>query len=168
MRGRTLMLFAAAAGLVTACESSNDPAPPTRYSAAMNGANERPNPVTTTATGTFAATLGANDVLTYTITYTGLTSNSNLAHIHGPVLATGNAAAGVLINFNDPNNLRTITLGATSGTGTGTIDLKVAAPNNANVTADSLKKLLNSAKLYVNVHSTTNPSGEILGIITKP
>ena len=165
MRVSTLISFVACAGLLSACGSSNDPPAPTTYSASMNGANERPNPVTTTATGTFTATLGANDVLTYSLSFTGLTSNSNNAHIHGP-LPTTTATAGVLINFNDAAAGRTITLGATSGTGQGTIDLKVAP--NANVSADSLKKLFNTGKLYVNVHSVNNGGGEILGIITKP
>lgn len=167
MRVRSLMLFAAAAGLITACEDSTDPAPVT-YSATLNGANERPAAVATTATGSFNATLGANDILSYTVTFTGLSSNSSNAHIHGPIPATGNAAAGVLIPFNDAANGRTITLGATSGTGSGTIDLKLPAPNNAAVSADSLKKLFNTGKLYVNLHSTTNPGGEIAGIINRP
>jgi CHRD domain-containing protein len=132
----------------------------------MIGANERPNPVTTTGSGSFSATLGANDILTYSVTFTGLTSNSNNAHIHGPIPAQGNAAAGVLINFNEPSNGRTITFGSTSGSGTGTIDLKVGP--NANISADSFKVLLNNGKLYVNVHTVTNGGGEILGIITKP
>jgi hypothetical protein len=167
MRVRSLMMFAAAAGLITACEYSTDPAPVT-YSATLSGANERPNPVTTTATGTFNATLGTNDILSYTVSFSGLTGNSNNAHIHGPIPANGNAAAPVLVDFNEPTLGRTITLGATSGTGSGTIDLKLAAPGNANVSGDSLKKLFNTGKLYVNVHSATNTDGEILGIINRP
>ena len=73
----------------------------------------------------------------------------------------------MLVDFNQPTSGRTITLGATSGTGSGTIDLKLAAPNNANVSGDSLKVLLNTAKLYVNVHSANNGGGEILGNIIK-
>jgi len=165
MRGRALFLFAAAAGLAAACEDSTDP--DATYSATLLGANERPNAVTTTATGTFSATLDDNGILTYTVSFTGLTSNSNNAHIHGPIPATGNATAPVLVDFNQPTSGRTITLGATSGTGSGTIDLKLAAPNNANVSGDSLKVLLNTAKLYVNVHSANNGGGEILGNIIK-
>ena len=163
MRGRALMLLAAVAGIATACEDSTDP--PITYSATLLGANERPTAVQTTATGTFTATLGENDILTYNVTFTGLSSNSNNAHIHGPIAATGNAAAGVLINFNEPSAGRTITFGATSGTGQGTIDLKVGP--TASISGDSLKVLLNNAKLYVNVHSVTNPGGEILGIIVR-
>jgi hypothetical protein len=165
MRGRTLMLLAAVAGIATACEDSTDP--PIRYSATLSGANERPDPVTTSASGTFTATLGENDILTYNVTFTGLTTNSIGAHIHGPIPATGNAAAPVLIDFNAASAGRTITLGATSGSGSGTIDLKLAAAGNANVSGDSLKVLLNNAKLYVNVHSTANTGGEILGTIIR-
>src|SRR5688572_29292596 len=106
MRGRTLMLIAAAAGFVTACEEDTiDPITPTAtYTATLSGANERPNPVTTSATGTFNATLGANNILAYSVTWSGLTTTSNNAHIHGPILATsGNAALGVLIDFNNAN-----------------------------------------------------------------
>jgi hypothetical protein len=165
MRARALMVFAATAGILAACEDSTDP--PIEYVATLSGANERPNPVTTTATGTFNATLGDNDILTYTVSFTGLTSNSNNAHIHGPIAATGNDPVGVLVDFNAPTAGRTITFGATAGTGQGTIDLKLAAPGNANVSGDSLKKLFNTGKLYVNVHSVTNPGGEILGIIVR-
>jgi len=159
---RKLMMVAAILG-IAACEDSNEPT--IRYSATMSGANERPNAVTTNGSGTFDATIDANNVLNYTVTFTGLTSNSNNGHIHGPIAATGNAPVGVLVNFNDPNNGRTITLGATSGTATGSIDLKL--PLSATISADSLRKLFDNGKLYVNIHTVNNPGGEILGIITR-
>src|SRR6185503_1823336 len=145
---RKQMLMIAAIAAIVACEDSNEPT--IAYSASLSGANERPNPVTSNGTGTFSATIDANNVLNYTVTFSGLTSNSNNGHIHGPIAATGNAAAGVLVNFNDPNNGRTITLGATSGTATGSVDLKVNL--NANISGDSLRKLFDNGKLYVNIH----------------
>jgi hypothetical protein len=164
MRVKMALLAVAAIGGITACEDDEPTAPANVvYTATLNGASERPNPITTNATGTFTGTLNpTTNVMTYTLTWQNLTTTSNNAHIHGPTAATGTATAGVLIDFNGGG--RTLTHG-TSGNATGTIDLNVAATTT--VSGDSLKKLLDAGRAYVNVHSTTNPGGEILGIITK-
>lgn len=162
MRGRALMLLAAVAGLVAACEDSTDPE--VTYTASMTAAKEVPPVNAPNATGSFTATLDGN-VLTYSFTFSGLTSNTNNAHIHGPGSAT--QAVGVLVNFNEPTAGRTFTLGATSGTGTGTINLAPTAVITTTVNGDSLRKLLDSGNTYVNVHTVTNPGGEIRGQITR-
>jgi len=153
----------ACAALVLACDSSTDAN--ISYAATMTGAKERPNQVTSNGTGAFSATLDANNVLTYSFNWSGLNSNATLSHIHGP--ATTELAASVLVDFNAASAGRIITLGAPSGTASGTIDLKVAAANNAAVSGDSLHKLLDLGLLYVNIHSTTSGSGEIRGQITR-
>lgn len=165
MRMRPLFLAAVAVGSITACDDDD----PTGtggivYHAPLRGVNERPNPVTTSALGSFTATLDpATNILSYTLTWDGLTTISNNAHIHGPTPATGNGTAGVLIDFNGGG--RTLTHG-TSGSATGTIDLNQVT-SNAAVSGDSLKKLLEAGRAYVNIHSTTNPGGEIAGLITR-
>jgi CHRD domain-containing protein len=161
MRGRSLMMFVALVGFATACEDDDDVR--ARYSATLSGANERPNPVTSNGTGTFEATLDENNILHYAITFSGLTSNSTLAHIHGP--ATAAQAIGVLVNFDAAGSGRVITLGATSGTAAGTIDLNAAITTT--VSGDSLLKLLNNGNSYVNIHSVNFGAGEIRGQIIR-
>ena len=162
MRGRALVWCAIAAGLITACESSTDTTP--KYIAGMHPMKENPAIVTSGGNGEFTATLSGN-TLTYSFNFKGLTSNSTLAHIHGP--ATSGVNIGVLVNFDAAASGRTITLGATEGTASGTIDISPTAAITATVNGDSLRKLLEDGKLYVNVHSVNFGAGEIRGQIVK-
>jgi hypothetical protein len=109
--------------------------------ATLNGANERPNPVTTTATGLGLLTLIGNQ-LTYNITYSGLSAPATAGHIHGP--ADTNTFVGVLQPF--PG------VSGTSGAVAGTLILP-------------LNQLANviDGMTYINIHTTNNPDGEIRG-----
>jgi hypothetical protein len=138
-------------GIVVACnDNPAAPAPPT-FAATLNGANERPTPVSTAATGT-ALVVKDGGTYTYTITYTGLSGVPSMSHIHGP----GNVdqAVAVLVGFP--------VTGATAGTGTlsGTF---TAANIQRGVSSDSLDVLLRTGNAYVNVHTATNGGGEIRG-----
>ena len=159
---RQTLVFMAAVAALTACESSTESKP--TYSASMTGAKERPNPVTSNGTGTFTATLDGN-TLTYELSFTGLSTNSTGAHIHGP--ATTEQFTNVLVDFNATAAGRSIILGAASGTGSGTINIAPTAGITATVSGDSLRKLLDLGLLYVNVHSTQFGAGEIRGQITR-
>lgn len=166
MRTRVMFMALAAMSVIAACDDDEDDDDIT-YSATLNGAGERPAATTSAGTGTFMGTLDpVTNVLTYNVTWSGLGSASNNAHIHGPITPGTTTAAGVLLDFNAVASGRTITHG-TSGSATGTINFNTITTNNANVNADSLKKLFNSGGLYVNIHSTSIPSGEIAGIITR-
>ena len=163
MRSRALLVFAAAVGITTACESSTEAE--LRYSATLSGAQETPA-ITTTATGAFTATIDeATNVMTYNVAFQGLGSNATLAHIHGPAVA--GVAANILVDLNAAASGRIITLGGTSGTGSGTINLTAATLITATVSGDSLRKLFDAGQLYVNIHSVTNGGGEIRGQITR-
>jgi hypothetical protein len=142
------------AATAVACGSDNNtvtPKPPT-YSATMNGANEV-GPKAVPGTGT--ATIVKNGTTyTYTITYSGMTGNLTGAHIHAP------AATGVNAQVKVPFD---VTGAGTSGTLTGTF----TGTNDATISPDSLDKLMTSGNAYVNLHTATNPGGEIRGQLSK-
>jgi hypothetical protein len=160
---RVVACVAAVAGLLAACESTTETS--VEYDATLSGSNEVPA-VTSGGSGTFEATITSDNRLTYTLSFTGLSSNATMAHIHGPADATENA--GVIVDFSSiPVALGTgtITLGATSGTGSGSLNL--SANVAAGISGDSLRKLFNAGEVYVNVHTVTNGSGELRGQITR-
>ena len=116
---------------------------PLFYQAALEGAGERPAPVTTTATGYGDFWLVGNE-LTYDVDYSGLSSPATASHIHGP--AGTEASVGVLLPLVAEGALATT--GAFSGT-----SVIGAIPLGAIV--DGLT--------YVNVHTASHPAGEIRG-----
>jgi hypothetical protein len=123
----------------------------------LNGANEKPNAVTTPATGTATYVLTGNE-LAYTITVNGLTSNTTMSHIH----VGSSAVAGPIVV---PYTVYAIQNGLVT---TGVIDLSKPVASGANtITGDSLRVLLNNGNAYTNVHTGTNPGGEIRGQIVR-
>jgi glucose/arabinose dehydrogenase/plastocyanin len=114
--------------------------------AIVSGESERPNPVTTTATGSATFSL-EGDTLNFDIRYAGLSANSIAAHIHGP--ATAAQATGVMIDL-APYHIGPF--GSTNGTMAGRVVLTPAQ-----------KIALLSGMTYVNVHSTAHGGGEIRG-----
>ena len=163
-RGITLAM-AAVLATVVACSSTTDPVSKiVTFKATMNGAGEVPANATTGA-GTFTATLDTStNIFTYDVTFTGLTSNTAAGHIHGPAAAT--ASSGTTINFVSLAGA-TFSVGATSGTGHGVATLSAANQITATISGDSLKKLLFAGLTYVNIHTASNPGGEIRGQISK-
>jgi len=109
------------------------------------GAQEAPNKVTTTATGTLAGRYNKDsNTLSYTVTWTGLTGgNATAGHFHGP--ADPGVAAGVVLPF-------TGIASATSGTFSGTATL-----------TDAQETDLLNGMWYFNIHDATYPGGEIRG-----
>ena len=130
-----------------------------RFTATLNGANEKPTAVTTNATGTAEFTYVADiPALFYKIEVAGIDS-ATVAHIHGP--ADANTPAGVIVN---------LFLGPTKPIGfTGTLAEGVVGQVGAPVgmTPDSLLVLLRTGNAYVNVHTRVNGGGEIRGQISK-
>ncbi len=130
-----------------------------RFTATLNGTNEKPNAVTTTATGTAEFTYVADiPALFYRIDVAGIDS-ATVAHIHGP--ADINNPAGVIAN---------LCLGPTKPIGfTGALAEGVVGQLGAPVgmTMDSLLVLLRTGNAYVNVHTRVNGGGEIRGQLGK-
>jgi plastocyanin len=127
----------------------------------MNGANERPNPVPTSANGSAVFTRSGNTV-TYTVAFQGIASAPTGLHIHAP--ANANTNTGIAVDL-----LRTTQMGPSGvlrGTFTGTDIRSVAgAPP---VSLDSLMVLIRTGNAYVNVHSQAYLAGEIRGQTGPP
>lgn len=116
------------------------------YTATLSGANEvLPN--ASPATGT--ASIVYDDVaatLTATVTFSGLTAPATAAHIHGPGTTAQNA--GVLFPFSAVPN-------ATSG----------IIPMQSFAISSTQVGYLTGGLLYVNIHTSNFPGGEIRGQI---
>jgi hypothetical protein len=85
----------------------------------------------------------ATKMLKWTITYSGLKTPATMGHIHGPAAAGANA--GVSVPFTNP---------ASPITGQATL-------------TDAQASALMGGMMYVNIHSSTHPGGEIRGQITR-
>lgn len=112
------------------------------FFAYLSSAQEVP---TNASTATGFARVFVNEAagtLSFTVTFTGLSSNQTAAHIHAPAAIGVNV--GVAINFG--------VVGGTSGTITGT----------AAITPTQLSQIRQHLG-YVNVHSANFPGGEIRG-----
>ncbi len=118
---------------------------PTKFTAMLLGGNERPTPVTTTsAVGVAYLTLDpATGVISYELHVSTIVSITN-AHIH----RGGSEEAGKVV------------------TGLNFVGLAPGNPTSGTVTLDgqALVDLL-TGHLYVNVHTSANPGGEIRGQI---
>lgn len=125
----------------------------THWVATLVGANESPA-VSTTAVGQLDATLSAaQDNMTFTLSYTPLAGTMTEAHIHrgalgvnGPVvywLANGNVASAI----------------------TGCADLAPLGGGCGFAASDFSD--LQAGNLYVDIHSSYAPNGEIRGQITS-
>jgi hypothetical protein len=154
---------------MAACD--DDPtSPTTTYTASLSAASEVPAPTgSPTATGTATLVLTSDRMLTVTVTVAGnLTSNVTMSHIHGP--ASAGATANIVLDF-----VPSMTAVINAGTRTGTIvsatydldALAVEATGVLRVSPETLIGMLNDGTAYVNVHTQTNPSGEIRGQVTK-
>ena len=88
-------------------------------------------------------------MLTYKVTYSGLTGKPTMAHIHGTALKGANAGV--------KQDLSGILVKETSGSFTDSVKV-----DGAKIKEDSLL----SGFYYINIHTPKNPGGEIRGQIT--
>ena len=125
------------------------------YAATLTGAHEVPA-VVTSARGSAAFTLSGSSV-SYTIVAAGFSSPLTVGHVHFG--GTGEVGP-VIVPF---------TIIAQSGTvATGAID--VGSPitfGNITIPGDSLRRLFEGGKAYVNLHTAAFPGGEIRGQVVR-
>jgi hypothetical protein len=128
----------AAAVAITGCSSMTAATNNATLTGQLSAANEVP-PVPSTGTGSIEAVLNKDtNVLTWKVTYSGLTGPVTAAHFHGP--AAANANAGVVVPF--------------------TGDLMSPIEGKATLTPAQAADLL-AGKWYVNLHTAAHKPGEI-------
>ena len=163
-RVRQLAFFAVVAGIgIAAACDDDDPSGPnvvqTNFTATLIGANERPNPVTTSATGNATLTLFDDDSISYRVQVANIDSVT-ASHIH---FGDASIAGGIMFGFpvtGLPASFTTLTT-LVQGTITRTSTF------NGVYTFDSVMTRMNAGTSYVNVHTRRNGGGEIRGQITK-
>jgi CHRD domain len=138
-----LILFALSVALVVAgAASARSQATRIQIAATMSASDEIPTPKgdVGSARGSFTGTLAKSDtgaVLTWQLSFSGLTGDATAAHIH---IADRGKSGPVVVPLCAP---------CTSG-----------ATGTANINATVLEAIQND-RAYANVHTKTNPAGEI-------
>lgn len=137
-----------AASLAWAALAVAAKAAPQTFTVPLSGAQQVP-PVQTAGSGTATLTYDPDTRhLTWSVTYSGLSSDATMAHFHGPAAAGKNA--GVLIWISKKGE-------ATASPITGETTL----------TPEQAQQFM-AGDWYVNVHSKDHPSGEIRGQVMPP
>ncbi|MBC8747359.1 hypothetical protein OKW43_001529 [Paraburkholderia sp. WC7.3g] len=143
---RAFMVFGglALAGTLTLAQAA-----PVSFNVPLTGAQQVP-PVQTPGSGSAKLTYDASTrVVTWNITFSGLTSPTTMAHFHGPAPAGKNADVKVWLSQKGK-------MEATSPiTGQATL-----SPDDA--------KMFEAGDMYINVHTKNNPNGEIRGQVMPP
>jgi hypothetical protein len=138
-----------------------------KFSATMSGFNEN-LPILTDGTGSFHATL-RGDTLTYTETFSNLTSPVTQSHIHfGQRAVNGGIFLFLCSNLTTPTPPAgtpacPVNGGTVSRTVTAADVVAVAAQNVPAGSFSAAVRILHSKDAYVNVHTVNFPAGEIRG-----
>lgn len=151
----------------TACDDDDilSPGAGEGFRASLTGAAERPDPVTTTATGEFNARFLfagdanlANDAIRFELFVFGLT-NVTQAHIHAGDANTAGPIMVFLFGLASP---------PVAGPVNGVLrqaDIFRTSTFLAPFTFDSVVTRMRNGTAYVNAHTSQNPAGEIRGQI---
>ena len=122
------------------------------------GANERPIPTNSPGTG-FADIFynAAADTISYTVTFSDLTTPAQVAHIHiGPASGTG----PIVLPFTNPGPPHDLS-GSFSGTLTNADIINQSQSGLTDISQIATQIQLGNA--YTNIHTTLFPGGEIRG-----
>ncbi len=123
---------------------------PIRRHSRLNSPGRRA-PLRWTSSGTGTAQLTydpATQVVTWTITYAGLSSAATMAHFHGPAKAGQNAPPVIWLSKQGSPPANPLTGSAT------------LTPEQA--------KQFSSGEWYINIHTQAHPAGEIRGQVVPP
>lgn len=130
------------------------------FTAILSGGNEVPG-VSTGAAGTATASYDtATGVLTYRVEVWNMPSGTTASHIH---VGAAGVSGPTVVNFTVLTSISNDY--AITGTASAS-NLNVRAAQGINSWDDLVQALL-LGNLYVNVHSTANPGGEIRGQVVR-
>ncbi|PYI62453.1 MAG: hypothetical protein DMF07_13555 [Verrucomicrobia bacterium] len=136
-----------------------------RFSATLSGAEEVP-PINTAGTADFAMTIQPGTI-TFSLTFSGLSSNLAVAHLH---FAPSKVAGGVMI-FLCGGGGQPACPAATSGTITGTITAaNVTGPTTQGISPGDLDSALEAVRAglsYANMHTANFGGGEVRGQVHR-
>ena len=150
-RTRAFTMFAIVTAVGVACNDNNStgiPAGLEVFKATLNGANERPTPVTSTATATALVTVLGTQI-SWKVDVTTAIDSVIAGHIHR---GAAEEAGGVIQNL--------------SPTATG-IGFTGTLANGSALPPDSVITLMRAGKAYVNIHTKAHGGGEIRGQLVK-
>ena len=143
---RAFMVFSglALAGALTLAQAA-----PVSFQVPLTGAQQVP-PVQTAGSGNAALTYDASTrVVTWNITFSGLSSQATMAHFHGPAAAGKNAGVKVWLSQK------------------GTMEVTSPISGQAMLSPDDAK-MFEAGDMYINVHTKDHPGGEIRGQVVLP
>jgi CHRD domain len=144
--GRAVMLLVGLIGVAWAAGLAL--AAPTPFTVQLTGAQQVP-PVQTTGNGTANLTYDpATRVVTWSITYSGLSSPATMAHFHGPAEAGKNANVQVWLSKQGS-------------------PVESPIKGEATLTPEQAQQFT-AGEMYINVHTRDHPAGEIRGQVTPP
>jgi len=136
------------AGLVLAGSMSLAHAAPVTFTVPLTGAQQVPV-VQTSATGSADLSYDASTrVVTWSITFSGLSSDATMAHFHGPAATGKNAGVKVWLSAKGSAIVSPIKGQAT------------LSPEDA--------KEFAAGDMYINIHTKDHPAGEIRGQVMPP
>ena len=143
---RVFMVFSGLAltGALTLAQAA-----PVSFDVPLTGAQQVP-PVQTAGSGSAALTYDPGTrVVTWNISFSGLSSQATMAHFHGPAAAGKNAGVKVWLSQKGTKEV------ASPMTGQDTL-----SPDDA--------KMFEAGDMYINVHTKDHPGGEIRGQVVPP
>jgi hypothetical protein len=136
------------------------------YRAFLLGVNETPA-ISTPAEGTFKATVDEpSSLITFKLSYEGLTANPTVAHIH---FGEKHTAGGVMVFLCGGGGQPACPPSPADITGSIT-PANVVGPTAQGITAGQFEKVLAAIRAgagYANVHTPNFPAGEIRGQLSR-
>ncbi|MGB9187494.1 MAG: CHRD domain-containing protein [Methylovirgula sp.] len=142
------MSILALACLAWVAPASVTQAAPLSFTVQLTGSEQVP-PVMTPGKGTADLTYDASTrLLTWTVTYSGLSSAVTMAHLHGPAAAGKNARVQIWMTKHG---------------------MAVTSPIKGQATLSPTQaKQFMAGDWYINVHTESNPAGELRGQVVPP